>query len=123
MVCPGNGKALFTAVAVPLRVTALSGLTKKSVYADKLLATILDVKEGSRVSYADLTRGLHKYIKDHNLRNPEAGAAEVPTTALVASGPPEVASVVAPVAARTCRECEAEIPAEAIFCDLCGARQ
>jgi len=124
MACPGDGKALFTAVALPLRVAALSGLTKKSVYTDMLLATILDVKEGSRVSYADLTRGLHKYIKDHNLRNPEAGAAEVATpTVLVASGPPEAASVVAPVAARTCRECAAEIPAEAIFCDLCGARQ
>ena len=121
-----RGKHLFIAAAVPFRWLALSGLTKKSVYADKLLATILDVKEGARVSYADLTRGLHKYIKDHNLRNPDAAAAAA-LPPLVASGPSEVASVVAPVVAtvvaRTCRNCGAEIPAEAVFCDLCGARQ
>jgi len=101
----------------------MSGLTKKTVYADKLLATILGVTEGDRVSYADLTRGLHKYIKDHDLKNPKVAPSAISTTPLVASGPADVASQVAPVLARTCRDCGAEIPAEAVFCDLCGARQ
>jgi len=104
-------------------VSALSGLTKKTVYTDKLLAAILGVAEGSRVSYADLTRGLHKYIKDHDLKNPQASPAPSEAVQLVASGPAEVVSPVAPVPARACRNCGAEIPSEAVFCDLCGARQ
>jgi hypothetical protein len=96
----------------------MSGLTKKTVYTDKLLATVLGVNEGDRVSYSDLTRGLHKYIKDHNLKNPELAAAAVAPTPLAASGPP-----VAPALIRTCRDCGVEIPVEAVFCDLCGARQ
>lgn len=105
----------------------LSGLTKKSVYTDRLLATILGVTEGDRVSYADLTRGLHKYIKDHNLKNLQpapAVTAPAPAPPLAVSGPPDVGTApAAPALAVNCRECGAEIPAEAIFCDLCGARQ
>lgn len=103
-------------------MSALSGLTKKSVYADKLLATILGVSEGAHVSYADLTRGLHKYIKDHNLKNPKAAVASAPVS-LAVSGPPEVVASATPVAARLCRECGSVIPPEAVFCDLCGVRQ
>ena len=102
---------------------ALSGLTKKTVYTDKLLAAILGVAEGSRVSYADLTRGLHKYIKEHDLKNPQTSAAPSEAVPLVASGPAEVVSEVPPLQARVCRNCSAEIPSEAVFCDLCGARQ
>ena len=101
----------------------LSGLTKKSVYTDKLLATIMDVKEGDRVSYADLTRGLHRYIKDHNLKNPQAPASTTAPPVLTAEGPTNVVTPDAPALARTCRECGTEIAAEAVFCDLCGARQ
>lgn len=116
-------KAIITAVVVASAVSVLSGLTKKTVYADKLLATILGVTEGDRVSYADLTRGLHKYIKDHDLKNPTAAVAGTATVPLAASGPPEVTRAVGAVVARVCRDCGAEIPAEAVFCDLCGARQ
>ena len=104
-------------------MSALSGLTKKAVYTDKLLATILDVPEGAKVSYADLTRGLHKYIRDHNLKSPQSADVATTPSPLVPAGPPDVATVAAPSVARTCRECAAEISAEAIFCDLCGARQ
>jgi hypothetical protein len=100
----------------------LSGLTKKSVYADKLLATVLGVKEGDRVSYADLTRGLHKYIKDHDLKNPHAVAAPA-SVPPVASGPPAVVPPVTPTVTKACGNCGAEIPTEAVFCDVCGARQ
>ena len=101
----------------------LSGLTKKSVYTDKLLATIMGVKEGERVSYADLTRGLHRYIKDHNLKNSQTPAATTAPPAQTAPGPANVVTPDAPSLARTCRECGTEIAAEAVFCDLCGARQ
>ena len=101
----------------------LSGLTKKTIYTDKLLATVLGVSEGDRVSYADLTRGLHKYIKDHGLKSPQTVAATPVPAQLIASGPPDILTVAAPATAKTCRDCGAEIPAEAVFCDLCGARQ
>jgi chromatin remodeling complex protein RSC6 len=101
----------------------MSGLTKKSVYADKLLATIMGIREGDRVSYADLTKGLHKYIKDHNLKNPQNPPEAAAPPALTASGPADVVTPDAPALARTCRECGTEIAAEAVFCDLCGARQ
>jgi len=97
-------------------VSDLSGLTKKVVYTDNLLATIAGVTEGDRVSYADLTRGLHKYIRDHNLKSPKSAAA-VPQVA------PLQPQITPTGTARTCRECGTGIPAEAIFCDLCGARQ
>jgi ribosomal protein L40E len=98
----------------------LSGLTKKSVYADKILARILGVKEGDYVSYADLSRGLHKYIKDNGLNNPQVADAR-PT--LVVATPNAVGNVVTAVLTKKCRDCDAEIPLEAVFCDLCGARQ
>jgi len=108
-------------IAVAYHVSDLSGLTKKAVYTDKLLATIAGVTEGDRVSYADLTRGLHRYIRDHNLKSPEfAAAVPSPTTPQAAPTQPQITPT-GPTG--TCRECGTEIPAEAIFCDLCGARQ
>ena len=123
MANPSERKAIITAVVVESGVSVLSGLTKKTVYADKLLATIVGVTEGDRVSYADLTRGLHKYIKDHDLKKLTAAVTGTATVPLAASGPPEVTRAAVPVGARVCRDCGAEIPAEAIFCDLCGANQ
>jgi hypothetical protein len=104
-------------------VAGLSGLTKKSVYADKILAKILGVNEGDQVSYADISKGLHKYIRDNNLRNPQV--ANPPATSAVAASFPSnaVSAGVTAVLTKKCRDCEAEIPAEAAFCDLCGVRQ
>ena len=102
----------------------MSGLTKKTIYADKVLARILGVSEGDHVSYADISKGLHKYIKDNDLRNPNLGTQ--PTTLVAAPVPPPSAdtnTVVTAVLTKRCRDCEAEIPIEAAFCDLCGARQ
>jgi ribosomal protein L40E len=102
----------------------LSGLTRKSIYADKVLARILGVSEGEHVSYADISKGIHKYIKDNALRNPKL---ETPPTTLVAATVPspssETNTVVTTVLTKKCRDCEAEIPIEAAFCDLCGVRQ
>jgi hypothetical protein len=102
-------------------VAGLSGLTKKSVYADEILARILGVNEGDYVSYADLSRGLHKYIKDNGLNNPRLPEAR--PTLVVATPPNAMENVVTAVLTRKCRDCEAEIPVEAVFCDLCGVRQ
>jgi len=95
----------------------MSGLTRKQVYVDRNLSVVLGVGEGELVSYADIQKRLHKYIKDNDLRNPQM---------------PRVAPVVAPrlpvhVAdmenMKRCRDCGAEIPSVAVFCDLCGVRQ
>ena len=103
--------------------SALSGLTKKTVYADKLLATLLGVHEGDHVSYADLSRGLHKYIKDNNLKNLQAPAMRVAPTAsieLVSCATPTVVTV---ATVKKCVYCDVEIPSAADFCDMCGAKQ
>jgi len=118
---PSYSKALILLTArLGVGCIRLSGLTKKSVYADKVLAIILGVKEGEHVSYADLSRGIHKYIKDHELKNPSKSLAPAATAPVAA--PTDVISHDA-VAMRPCSACAAAIPSDAIFCDLCGARQ
>ncbi len=111
-------------------MVAMSGLTKKTVLADRTLSALLGVNEGELVSYAQLSKGLHKYIKDNDLRNPERQQSRlsVPQAASLTMSP--LAPVMAPqptagVSARlkSCRDCASEIPAEAVFCDLCGVRQ
>ena len=98
----------------------MSGLTKKTVYADKLLATILGVREGEHVSYSELSKGLHKYIKDNNLRSPHAEATEhLATPSTTEATATEVTTAVT----KKCRDCGADIPSDAIFCDLCGVPQ
>lgn len=100
----------------------MSGLTKKSVYADKVLAAILGVTEGDHVSYAQLSKGLHQYIKENNLKNPRPVNLNAMPQAV--APPAEAASIVATgIVTKRCRDCEAEIPAGAVFCDLCGVRQ
>jgi ribosomal protein L40E len=93
----------------------LSGLTKKTVYADKLLSAILGVSEGELVSYAQISQGVHKYIKDNDLKNlsieRQHAAEEKP---LVEPSP---------TSSKQCRDCGAEIPYEAAFCDVCGVSQ
>jgi ribosomal protein L40E len=95
----------------------LSGLTKKAVYVDRLLSTILGVSEGDLVSYADLSKGLHKYIKDNKLKNPSAKKQTISQPIAHAAEPPTVISI------KQCRDCGAEIPFEAVFCDMCGMSQ
>lgn len=107
----------------------MSGLTKKTVIADGTLSVILGVNEGELVSYAELSKGLHKYIKDHDLRNPQL---RQPSTLTLQPAPtmqpaqPSVVPQIQPAAApavKKCRDCRADIPADAVFCDLCGFRQ
>jgi hypothetical protein len=103
----------------------MSGLTKKTVIADRTLSTILGVNEGELVSYAQLSKGLHKYIKDNDLRNlqlKEATPAASQPAEPVASQQAQLTAV--PTAAtKKCRDCAADIPANAAFCDLCSVKQ
>jgi hypothetical protein len=95
----------------------LSGLTRKVVYADRLLSEILGVNQGDMVSYAQISKGVHKYIKDNNLKN-------VSTRPQPAS-PPIIKEEKPPVSPdwKRCRDCGAQIPREAVFCDMCGVSQ
>ena len=95
----------------------MSGLTKKSVYADALLSTILGVSEGDFVSYADISKGLSKYIADNHLKSSPAKSQPNLTQATRATEPSIAMQM------KQCRDCGAEIPFEAVFCDLCGVSQ
>ena len=107
----------------------MSGLTKKTVFADRALSAILGVKEGELVSYAQLSKGLHKYIKDNDLRNPNRVKPSAPisppspATEPTLSVTPQTVLPTGSSAMKTCMDCGAEIPAEAAFCDLCGVKQ
>ena len=99
----------------------MSGLTKKIIYADKALSSILGVREGSLVSYSELSKGLHKYIKEKDLKNPNAVRAETPPATITAPPQPSTAEQVSePV---VCKDCGEAIPTNAVFCDMCGVRQ
>ena len=98
----------------------LSGLTKKSVYADKVLAKILGVTEGDYVSYAQLSKGLHQYIKENKLKSLRPVNLNVTPQA---AAPQATISAATNVVTQRCRDCGSEIPSGAIFCDLCGVRQ
>ena len=101
----------------------MSGLTKKIVYTDKTLSEVLGVQEGTLVSYAEISQGIHKYIKERNLKNPEAvkqpstgGQAETVPKNQPAESQPAPGNVV-------CRDCGEPIPEGAVYCDMCGVIQ
>jgi hypothetical protein len=102
-------------------MTEMSGLTKKVVYADKVLASLLGVSEGAHVSYAELSKGLHRYIKENDLKNPRPALNQNPPT--LASPPNDTGPDVANAATKQCRDCGLEIPFDAVYCDLCGVQQ
>jgi hypothetical protein len=95
----------------------MSGLTRKQVYVDRNLSMVLGVSEGELVSYADIQKRLHKYIKDNDLKNPHPPS---PTLVIPPSPPVQAGDM---VRMKRCRDCGAEISSEAVFCDLCGVNQ
>jgi ribosomal protein L40E len=95
----------------------LSGLTKKIIYADRLLSALLGVSEGELVSYAQISKGVHEYIKKNDLTNIAAKSQPAAQKAV-----PEAKPSLSPNM-KQCRDCGAEIPPEAVFCDLCGVSQ
>jgi len=96
----------------------LSGLLKKRIQVDQNLAVVIGVPEGTTVSYAEIQKGLHKYIRDNNLRTDvakesHAAAAQAPEPGEAKTQPPGF----------YCISCGEAIPSGAVFCDLCGALQ
>lgn len=76
---------------------ALSHLNRKDIIADENLSRILGVEKGDLVSYSDILRGIHSYIKLHGLRRGSA-----------------------PQGARYCAACGSRAQPGARFCDACG---
>ncbi len=106
---------------------AMSGLTKRIVYADRYLAAILGVNEGSLVSYSEISRGLHDYIKRNDLKNPESvkrlsQSPESSQQATQVIQPAQEGSLPLPPT-KQCRDCGEEIPVDAVYCDMCGVAQ
>jgi hypothetical protein len=104
----------------------MSGLTKRIIYADRHLSAILGVTEGSLVSYADISKGIHAYIKKNGLKNPES-VTRSPEIALSEEIRPQISEPQTPAALssqiRECRDCGERIPVDAFYCDMCGMQQ
>lgn len=96
----------------------MSGLLKKRIQVDRNLGAVLGVPEGTTVSYAEIQKGLHRYIRDNNLRTDIAKAALPAVPQTVAAEPPK-----AQARGSYCISCGEAIPSGATFCDLCGALQ
>ena len=90
------------------------------MYADELLSTILGIREGDLVSYAELSKGLHQYIKANQLNLAKKPPAIPPVDDL---GDVRKAAIPRSDLMKLCRDCGAEIPSEAVYCDLCGVNQ
>jgi ribosomal protein L40E len=99
----------------------MSGLTKKIIYTDKMLSVILGVTEGSLVSYAELSKGLHKYIKEKDLKNPHPVLPQTQPATPTSTPPPLAGSQLE--GRGICRDCGETLPEGAVFCDTCGVRQ
>ena len=96
----------------------MSGLLKKRIQVDRNLGTIIGFQEGTIVSYAEIQKGLHKYIRDQNLR---IDLPKVGTVTATQTPEPEVTK--SEGRGSYCISCGEEIPSGAIFCDLCGVMQ
>ena len=99
----------------------MSGLTKKIIYTDKPLSTILGVKEGSLVSYSEISQGVHRYIKEKDLKNPHSVQPQPPPPEPIA--PPQPSPVEQVDEFAVCKDCGEAIPIGAVFCDMCGVKQ
>ena len=94
------------------------------IYADRYLSAILGVNEGSLVSYAEISKGIHAYIKKNDLKNPKfvktPEPSQIEEVAVIAqdSQTPEASAQ-----RRECRDCGEPIPLDAIYCDMCGIEQ
>ena len=99
----------------------MSGLTKKIIYTDKTLSTILDVKEGALVSYAEISKGIHRYIKERDLKNPHP--VQPQSSFATPTSPPQSPRAIGQEGQEVCNDCGEQIPVGAVFCDMCGVKQ
>jgi ribosomal protein L40E len=68
----------------------VSMLTQRSIVADDTLATLTGQPRGAYLSYTELTKMMHQYIRSKQLR------------------------------LKACPHCNAPIPGYATYCDKCG---
>lgn len=101
----------------------MSGLTKKIIYADKPLSTILGVNEGSLVSYSEISKGVHKYIKEKDLKHPHPVHAQPESPQATTTTPAQASPREQAAEPTVCKDCGETIPADADFCDMCGVKQ
>ena len=88
----------------------MSALTKKQILADRTLASLAGVREGTVLSYAELTKAMHEYIKKNKLSKGEEELASLASAPLAPS-------------VKYCSACGASIPGSATYCDRCGEKQ
>ena len=67
-----------------------SMLTQRSIVADDTLSSLTGQPKGALLSYTELTKMMHQYIKTNGLR------------------------------IKACPNCKAQIPGNATYCDKCG---
>jgi chromatin remodeling complex protein RSC6 len=85
----------------------LSALQKKIVLIDENLSKIVGKEQGSLASYAELTKGVHDYIKKHELKKSTSETLSESTSTTV----------------KFCFSCGSDVAAGSIFCDKCGKKQ
>lgn len=82
-------------------------LDKKTVIVDENLSKVIGVEVGSLVSYAEVAKGLHEYIKAHNLKKE----------------PEKKEGRKRGIRQKFCFKCGAKLPKRAAYCDRCGTKQ
>ena len=82
----------------------MSSFVKKNIIVDDELANILGFEKGRLISYAEVTKGIYDYIKEHNLKRNEKSTQKAAKD-------------------RFCYKCGTMILAQAKFCDKCGRKQ
>lgn len=88
----------------------MSGLTKKQIRTDVTLARLVGLEEGTLISYAELTKAIHEYIKRNKLKKMKQEQGSVSSTQPLQQ-------------VNYCHSCGSPHFATAVFCDRCGAKQ
>ena len=80
----------------------MSAFSRKMIRVDENLSKVIGFNKGDMVSYTDVTKGIHGYIKKQNLRK-EPNKKKVTIT--------------------FCFNCGTDVKVNALYCDRCGTKQ
>ncbi len=81
----------------------MSNISKKTIIVDENLSKIIGVEVGTLVSYSEIAKGIHEYIKAHNLKKKTEKTEKRKS--------------------KFCFRCGAQLPEKAAYCDQCGIKQ